>query len=51
MTSRVLKVLGFAITGGVLLQTTGCDSTGLFNSLASSLIPIALQVLLSGLVT
>jgi hypothetical protein len=48
---RLCKVLAFAATGGVLLQTTGCDTTSLLTSLASTLVPLALQLLLSGIGT
>ena len=45
------KIMAFAVTGGVMLQTTGCDSSALLGSLASSLAPLAIELLLSGLVT
>lgn len=45
------RVLAFAVTGGVLLQTTGCDSTSMLGGLVSSLAPLALQLILGGLVT
>ncbi len=45
------KILAFVATGGVLLQATGCDSTSLLGSLASALVPLAVQLLLSGLGT
>lgn len=48
---RLCRFLGFAAAGGVLLETTGCDTASLVSSLASTLVPLALQLLLSGLVT
>jgi hypothetical protein len=48
---RYCRVLAFAVTGGVLLQAAGCDATSLLGGLSSTLLPLALQLILGGLGT
>ena len=48
---RLCKVLALIACGGVVLQSTGCETTAgtLLASLGSSLIPLALQILLGAI--
>ncbi len=48
---RYCRILALAATGSILLQTTGCDATTLLGSLSSTLVPLAFQLILGGLVT
>jgi len=48
---KVCKVLAFVACGGVLLQTGGCSMATLLPQLASTAIPLVLQLLLGGLGT
>ena len=48
---KVCRILAFVACGGVLLQTGGCSLATLLPQLASAAIPLALQILLSGLTT
>ncbi len=42
---------GPTVTGGMLLQTTGCDQASLLETLTSTLAPLVIQLLLSGIAT
>ena len=48
---KVCRALAFVACGGVLLQTGGCTASTLLPQLAEIAIPLALQILLSGLGT
>jgi hypothetical protein len=48
---KLCRVLTFVACGGVLLQLGGCSTSTLLPELASTLLPIVLQLLLSGLGT
>ena len=46
-----LKVIGFLACGGMLLEATGCDTTGITSSVVNLGVSLILQLLLGGLVT
>jgi hypothetical protein len=46
-----LKAIGFLACGGVLLQASGCDTTGITSSVVSLAASLLLELLLGGLVT
>ncbi len=48
---KLPRLLAFAVTGGMLLQTTGCDQASLLETLTSTLAPLVIQLLLSGIAT
>jgi hypothetical protein len=48
--NRHFRVIGAALGGGMLLQSGGCDASGVTTEVLNSLLPTLLNILLSSLV-